>query len=144
MRGKLGQHACAVIITARYVGFTCTWWVLKETLPSVLQPGELQCACLVVQRHWLESCCSDLCPALRLQQCITPSCPVTGEIQQTWVSAGPTELDQVFLLCLCIDRHCRCLLKGFNVVSRPAAQPLMLNPSNRNLLKLHLRIFLLA
>lgn len=71
--------------------------------------------------------------------------------ERTWESESPTELDQVpglytsaFLLWLCIDRHCRCLLKCFDVVIRSAAQPLMLGPSNWNLFKLHFKLFLLA
>lgn len=163
MRGKHRQHACAGIITAWYSEVCVSFTLLAhgesstETLPSFLQPSELQCAALVVQRHWLESGCRDWCPALRLQQCITPHCPVTGAIQQrereredlkVW---RPTELDQGpglrtsgFLLSLCIDRHCRCLQKCFNVAIWPAAQPLMLGPSNWDPLKLHFKPFLLA
>lgn len=65
--------------------------------------------------------------------------------ERTWESKGATELDQVpglytngFLLWLCIDRHCRCLPKCFNVMIRPETQPLMLGTWNWNLLKLHL------
>lgn len=108
--------------------FASTRWKFPEKL-CLPFCSPVSCSVLLwLCRHWLESgfCVSDWCPtpALRLQQCITPHRPVTGEIQQRHAKdpQTPRLYTSWFLLWLCTNRHCRCLLKCFYVAVRPAAQ----------------------